>query len=332
MTRLRLRSVAAIVTAMLAASLLRATAANATGSEADDLVEILESVPTAIPVMQDVSTEGATELVAPGTVSSDVAAIDDVSTVSVAALGEDPMPVGLLAAQDAVAVSVSHSGVEVIDNGNNSSTVPLHREDGSLQVVFVIQAPDAPATYSIDVDLPEGVVLTQESDGALLASAADGQLVLGVAPAWAFDAAGTAVPTRYVVEGSEITQVVEHASGDYQYPISADPWLGVRLFDPMRLNRQGKFANKNVYSGQLTAWGVAMGLSAGGYTILSTAGLEEFTSQWSTVRNSTSLRQQYLCHALWGRTIIGAGINCDLELSRPANANYANVFAHRCNW
>ncbi|WP_405219002.1 DUF2599 domain-containing protein [Agrococcus sp. Ld7] len=332
MTKIRLRAAATVLSAVMAASLLSATTANATGSEADDIVQILESVPTEIPVMQDVTTDGATDLVAPGSASSDLAAIEDVLDVSVSALGENPLSLELLAAQDAATVSVSQDGVEVIDNGDNSLTVPLNRADGSLQVVFVIETTDAPTEYAIDVDLPEGAVLTQDEGGALLATGADGQLALGVAPAWAYDAAGTAVPTHYVVQGSEITQVVEHTSGDYQYPIAADPWFGKRLFSPMTVNRNGTFAGKNVYSGRLTTWGVAMGLSPQGLFIMGSAGLAEFTSQWATVRNSVSLQQQYQCHAVWGRAIIGAGFHWDLELSRPTNGNYLNVFAHRCNW
>lgn len=296
MTKIRIRAAATVLSVVMAASLLSATSANATGSEADDIVQILESVPTEIPVMQDVTTDGATALVAAGSASSDLAAIEDVLDVSVSALGENPLSIELLAAQDAAAVSVSQDGVEVIDNGDNSSTVPLNRADGSLQVVFVIETTDAPTEYAIDVDLPEGTVLTQDEGGALLATGADGQLALGVAPAWAYDAAGTAVPTHYVVQESQITQVIEHTSGDYQYPIVADPWLGQRLF------------------------------------IMASAGLAEFTSQWATVRNSVSLQQQYQCHAVWGRAIIGAGFHWDLELSRPTNSNYLNVAAHRCNW
>lgn len=196
----------------------------------------------------------------------------------------------------------------------------------------MIEAPDAPTIFAINVELPEGVVLTQDEGGALLATGEDGKLVLGVAPAWAYDAAGVAVPTHYVIDGTEIIQVVDHQSGNYQYPISADPWLGVRLFSPMTVNRNGSFAGRNVYSGRLSQWGVAMGLSREGLYIMSTAGLQEFTSQWAIVNTSLSLRQQYLCHAIWGRAIIGSGFHWDLELSRPANANYANVFTHQCNW
>lgn len=316
----------------LAASLLTAMPAHAASAEADDIVQTLEAVPTEVPLLQDVVTHASTDLVPPGATSSDASAIRDVGAVEVSAAGEDPLAVDLLAADHATAVSVSSDGVEVIDNGDGSSTVPLAREDGSLQVVFVIESVDAPSTYTIDVDLPDGVVLTHDEGGSLLATDDDGLLALGVAPAWAFDAAGVAVPTSYEVDGEEITQVVDHASGDYQYPITADPYLGIRLFDPMRVNRNGTYLGQNVYSGQLTAWGVSMGLSPLGVQIMSTYGLTEFTNQWAAVAGSRSLQQQYLCHAIWGRAILGAGFNWDLEAARPTNSNHANVFAHRCNW
>lgn len=252
--------------------------------------------------------------------------------MSVSAAGENPVAVDLLAAQDAVEVSVSSEGVEVIDNGDGSLTVPLGHSDGSLQIVTVIETPDAPTMYAVDVDLPADAVLTAVEGGALLATGGDGKLVLGVAPAWAYDAAGVAVPTRYVVRGSTIIQVVDHRTGEYQYPISADPYLGQRLFSPMRVNRNGTFAGRNVYSGTLTPWGVAAGLGPGGLTIMSQSGWAEFADQWSAVRNSQSMYQQYQCHAVWGRAIIGAGFNWDLEASRPTNADPLNVFKHRCNW
>jgi hypothetical protein len=327
----RPRLAAIVLSTVMAASLLTATAAHASDSEADEVVEILESVPSVVPVLQDVDAD-ATALVDPGSTSTADAAVEDVAEVSVSALGASPLDVDLLAADDVTGASVSQDGIEVIDNGDGSSTVPLDRADGSLQVVFVIESRDAPTSYAVDVDLPDGTVLTQDAAGALLATAPDGRLALGVAPAWAYDAAGVAVPTRYVVEGSQISQVVDHASGQYQYPISADPWMGQRLFSPMTVNRGPRYKGKDVYSGRLTPWGAAMGVSPAGLTIMSTAGLAEFRSQWAAVRNSVSLQQQYLCHAIWGRAIIGAGFHWDLEAARPPNANYANVLVHGCNW
>ncbi|WP_148059163.1 DUF2599 domain-containing protein [Rathayibacter sp. PhB127] len=318
--------------ALLAVSVVNATAAHAADSDADDVVKVLESVPTEIPLLQGVTTGSATDLVEAGNSSSERAAIRDVADVFVSGAGKKPLAVELLAAQNATEVSVSSEGIEVIDNGNGSSTVPLKHADGSLQIVTVIESSNAPTEYAVDVELPLGVVLTPTDDGALLATDSNGALVLGVAPAWAYDADGVSVPTRYVVQDTKIVQIVDHASGNFSYPVSADPWLGVRLFDPMTVNRQGTFNGRNVYSGRLTPWGVTMGLSAQGHAIMAGAGWEEFASQWSAVRSSTSLYQQYQCHAAYGRAIIGAGFHWDLEASRPANGNWPNVLAHRCNW
>lgn len=295
-------------------------------------MQILESVPTEVPVLQGVDLETSTDLVAPGDTSSERSAIQDVTNVTVSSRGEDSLAVELLAAQDAVKVSVSSEGVEVIDNGDGSLTVPLSHSDGSLKIVTVIETPDAPTTYAGDVELPADAVLTAVEGGALLATGQDEKFVFGVAPAWAYDAAGVAVPTHYVIQGSTIIQVVDHGSGEYQYPISADPWLGQRLFSPMTVNRNGSFNGRAVYSGRLTTWGVAVGIGPGGLNIMATAGWEEFASAWSAVRNSQSLYQQCQCYALWGRAILGAGFHWDIEASRPTVGDPLNVARHRCNW
>lgn len=316
----------------LAASSMSTPHSPTASSDADEVVDILASISTKIPDLQDVDPASATIPLAPGSSSGESTLLRRATEASVSAAGENPLTVTLQAAEDAVAVSVSETGIEVIDNGDGSHTVPLNRSDGSLQVVTVIDSSTAPRRYSVDVGLPEDVTLTATEEGALVAMAPDGTLALGVAPAWAYDAVGVAVPTRYTVEGSTITQIVEHDSSEHQYPITADPWLGQRLFSPMTVNRKGAFQGRPVYSGRLTPWGVAMGLGNAGFTIMSTAGWEEFASSWSAVRNSRSMYQQYQCHALWGRAIIGAGIHWDLEAVRPANANWANVFSHQCNW
>jgi hypothetical protein len=40
---------------------------------------------------------------------------------------------------------------------------------------------------------------------------------------WATDAAGRSVPTHYELDGDVLVQVVEHQSGEFSYPIIADP-------------------------------------------------------------------------------------------------------------
>jgi len=52
-----------------------------------------------------------------------------------------------------------------------------------------------------------------------------------VAPPWAKDAAGENVKTHYQLNGSVLTQTVEHQAPGVAYPVLADPWLGVDLID-----------------------------------------------------------------------------------------------------
>jgi hypothetical protein len=49
-------------------------------------------------------------------------------------------------------------------------------------------------------------------------------VVSRVAPAWALDADGDPVPTRYELRGNNLVQTVDHTGADFSYPITADPW------------------------------------------------------------------------------------------------------------
>ena len=76
-------------------------------------------------------------------------------------------------------------------------------------------------------DFPIGGDVTQlvpTADGGVQALNADGEIIATAATLWATDANGTPVPTHYEINGTTLTQVVEHRSGDYSYGIVADPW------------------------------------------------------------------------------------------------------------
>lgn len=152
--------------AIVGAPLVPAYAARSVGlaasasSDADEVVDILASISTKIPDLQDVDPASATIPLAPGSSSGESTLLRRATEASVSAAGENPLTVNLQAAEDAVAVSVSESGIEVIDNDDGSHTVPLNRSDGSLQVVTVIDSSTAPRRYSVDVGLPEDVTLT----------------------------------------------------------------------------------------------------------------------------------------------------------------------------
>ena len=107
-------------------------------------------------------------------------------------------------------------------------TVPLVKDDG--EILTIIDGATAPESYSYAVDVPAGASLTVDEDGAVHITGEAGEFIGGVAPAWAVDASGAPVPTRYQVDGTTLTQQIDHDGGQYAYPIVADPWLGQDLY------------------------------------------------------------------------------------------------------
>ncbi len=244
---------------------------------------------------------------------------------------------GLPYADDASAAEAAQPGIVVYDNGNGSATVPVVREDGSIQVNTVIASPEAPTRYAYELDLPEGTTI--ETAGGTLLFVNKGKLVAGLAPAWAQDAAGRDVPTRYEIDGTTVTQVVDH-NGRYAYPVVADPWLGFNLFGSIKVS---SYQSKPKVDLDLSAWGWAVysgaaqggGLVgvAAGQAILNSSGWSEAWGKGGTVRSALdkpSQRQQFECHAL-GALFAG---QWNLEKFRPNRTVHWSygVGVHHCNW
>jgi len=102
--------------------------------------------------------------------------------------------------------------------------------DGGMQVLLVIEGPNAPSEYRFDMTLPAGATLRSGSDGGVDIVGPDGLVAATVAPAWAVDSAGQFVPTTYRIDGGTLVQFVGHADADY--PVIADPrifWVGTAL-------------------------------------------------------------------------------------------------------
>ncbi|WP_157509631.1 hypothetical protein [Leifsonia sp. Root4] len=241
------------------------------------------------------------------------------------------------AAEASDAVSTA-DGVVVYDNNNGSTTVPIVREDGGVQINTVINAATAPTDYSYSFVLPSSATIVSSGDALLFV---DGDKLLGgLAPAWAKDAAGRDVPTRYEVEGATVTQIVEHDQS-YSYPVVADPWIGINLFSSITVDSYNSQPRVNlnlsnwgwsVYSGAAQGGGLT-GIAAG-QAILNTAGWDEAWGKGGTIRTALdkpSQRQQFSCHALGA---VAAG-TWNLEKFRPNRTNGDwgfGVAVHHCNW
>lgn len=233
------------------------------------------------------------------------------------------------------------TGIVAYDNKNASVTVPVAKTDGSLQMTTVLESRDAPSNYDYQFALPKGSKIMAAGDCLVLM---DGAKFLGAISApWAKDANGLDVPTHYEVSGNTVTQVIQHKSDKYVYPVVADPWLGLNIFSSIAIAEQPQ-GGLPVLNLNLSPWGwsIYFGLSQGGgvlgvaagQVILTTAGWEEAWSKGGAIQqalNKPSQRQQFECHGLGALT--ASDWNLEKYRVNRLNGNWrSGVLIHHCNW
>lgn len=138
-------------------------------------------------------------------------------------------------------LQVSEDGVGVVEPSQEDPDVAhvIHpTEEGSVRVESVISSKDAPECFDYTFPGVDRIEIYEDQEVVWLLAIdkeGDEQLVGIVDAAWAEDANGVSVPTYFEAEGNVLTQVVEHQSGEFAYPIVADPeWW----------NKAVKWANK----------------------------------------------------------------------------------------
>lgn len=223
-------------------------------------------------------------------------------------------------------------GLLGFEHNDGSSTVPVVKDDGSVQVTSVIESPSAPLDYSYEVTAGPGSSLELLEDGSVFIRDGAGEYAGAIAAPWAKDSVGAAVPTRYEVSGDVLTQIVEHNAADVIYPVVADPYAGKALITSVKLVQRSDGATWAVTK---TAWGqsVASGDygagsedALGGQTIMRNQGWSEARSKG--LPNTTTIRQQYDCH-----TVFAAAKNpWNLEPWRGTNGWWAVQPWTACNW
>ncbi|QDW62856.1 hypothetical protein [Oerskovia sp. KBS0722] len=95
--------------------------------------------------------------------------------------------------------------------------------DAGVRIMSILADGGQSERVQYDLSVPDGGAVLPQEDGALVVLGADGRGVGILEAPWAFDADGREVPTRYVLEGDVLTQVVSHHGKGYTYPIVADP-------------------------------------------------------------------------------------------------------------
>lgn len=107
--------------------------------------------------------------------------------------------------------------------GNKYGVVTGTGQQGLNAGYIVINNSSAPTEYKFAVS-DASTRLHLNADGSITVNNAAGEQVNYIQPAWAKDAAGKPVQTRYAVSGNVITQTVDHFGA--QYPVTADPQTG----------------------------------------------------------------------------------------------------------
>lgn len=121
---------------------------------------------------------------------------------------------------DVASVSSEDAIAPTFDNHDGSTTSILVK-DTELTVASILSDAGAPEEYSYDYS-GMGELRQDPEDGGVTVWR-NGEMISALYQPWATDATGAAVPTHYVVNGSTLTQIVEHRAADYVYPVVADP-------------------------------------------------------------------------------------------------------------
>lgn len=116
-------------------------------------------------------------------------------------------------------------GLVAFDGKNDSTNAVQATKNGGTRMLTIIKSRNAATQYTYGISVPEGGKLSLVSNGGAQVTGANGEVVASIAPPWAKDANGKSVKTSYSVQGSKLTQFVDHRVNGITYPVTADPWF-----------------------------------------------------------------------------------------------------------
>lgn len=227
---------------------------------------------------------------------------------------------------------VSESGAVVYpDDGAGVDVVVQPVEDGSVRINTVVHEADSPHQFTYQLSLPDSATLQQQQDGSI-AILNGPTFIGGVAAPWATDAAGNDVPTTYQINGHALTQHVQ-PTPETQYPIVADPWIGIALVSKTVWQWQASYGGYtlSVYPTWWGRAGVYPTLGVGTYFWLRSAFWDEVKAKTPGTReNTNSMRDQFYCHVDVVRLRAPNKESWNLDTWRPS-VSYATMLARQCN-
>ena len=250
-----------------------------------------------------------------------------------------------------------YSSGDLVASGGEFDVSVGHATQGAVQLLIEIASEAAPEEF--DFAVPGAVTMENISfEGGEIFRLVDSDLqtVAWLAPPWALDSRGQQVETSFEFSDGLLKQRVKHSGMSLEYPIVADPFLGIALISdvtvsPFQGNQKLSIAVTPwvgvIYAGgvvgiayqQAWAYGVA-------YAIMSQDGWSEVLSRVATkyglpvrqyIVSKPTYKNQWDCHALGAPAIFfegfgGTNSTWDLEGHRPATSNPVTWVQHLCNW
>lgn len=116
-------------------------------------------------------------------------------------------------------VDVGH-GIRSYGTAGTDTEFVAQAASSGTRMMHILSSPDAPTEFAYKMALPAGTTASVGADGGVVITGQAGNASY-LRPAWAKDANGKAVPTRYEIRGTELIQTVEHKGA--AYPVVADP-------------------------------------------------------------------------------------------------------------
>ena len=104
-----------------------------------------------------------------------------------------------------------------------STTVAIGKEGTQIFCVFMNR--HSPDTCKFKFNLPKSYKLVVNKDGSASVINKENKGVLKISAPFAYDKKGARVNTAYSAAGDTLTQTVAHRSGNFSYPVVADPGI-----------------------------------------------------------------------------------------------------------
>jgi hypothetical protein len=126
-------------------------------------------------------------------------------------------PEGL--SSNAIGVDLGH-GIRSYGTTSTDTEFVAQAAASGTRMMHLLSSPDAPTEHAYNMTVPSGTSVAVGADGGVVITGKAGNASY-LRPAWAKDANGKSVATRYEIRGTQLIQVVDHKGA--AYPVVADP-------------------------------------------------------------------------------------------------------------